>query len=295
MTSTPIADTHPARQAWVNGELLGAGDVPRVSILDRGYLLGDSIFETLRVRDGHEVGWALHFQLLARAAAAFGLDLRYSAAALGVAAREVASRVGNPDVTIRVTLSRGVGGQGVSPRGCVEPMLTLLARPTTPYPAAAYVSGIDSHVLETRRIPSACLDSRFKTGCYLPAVMAKTELDRLGAVEGLMLTIDGRLASGAVSNVFFVRDGVLCTPSLSCDCREGVTRSLVLAAAARERLAVEEVELRLEDLTSTSEMFFTNTLMECLPVRSLGSQHFGPPGPVTRALLAALRAPGGAS
>lgn len=275
-------------QAWHNGALLPRDQAPQVSALDRGFLLGDSVFETLRREHGHERAWDRHFALLDRAAAAFGFVLPYSIEELHAAARRTADLLGEADVTVRVTVSRGVFA-GVSPPAQAAAQVIVLAQPTRTYPAEAYRDGIESTLLQARRIPQASLDARFKTGCYLPAVVARGQLTPRGLLEGLMLTVDGRIASGTVSNVFFVHAGALLTPSLGCDCREGVTRGLVLEAAARLGVPVHEIDAEPAMLADCSELFFTNTLMDCLPVRRLDEWSYGPPGPITRRVLAALR------
>ena len=257
-------------RAWVNGERLAPGQTPQVSMLDRGFLLGDSVFETLRWRAGRAIAWPLHAERLRAACAAFGLseDAGMVDEMFAVGA-ELARELGEEDVTVRVTVSRGVGGSGLAIAPDASLTRAVWARQSVLYPAHAYATGIETCIVQTRRIPRACLDTRFKSGCYLPAVQARRELG--ARLEGIMLTVDGRVASGTVSNVFLVRDGVLCTPGLDSDCRDGVTRTRILALAARHGIPTREGDVSIAELETADEVFFCNTLMECLPVQTLTS------------------------
>jgi branched-chain amino acid aminotransferase len=126
-------------------------------------------------------------------------------------------------------------------------------------------------------------------------VLAKMESIRLGAFEGVMLTADGYLAEGTVSNVFVVKNSIIQTPALEGTLLAGITRNYILKLAKQFGYKTKESRLRLSDLTGADEVFLSNTTMEVMPVRRLilhlhsqkktKNVQKRAPGPVTRHLM----------
>jgi branched-subunit amino acid aminotransferase/4-amino-4-deoxychorismate lyase len=262
-----------------------------VSIFDRGYTLGDSVFSTMRAYEGVVFRLREHILRLEAAAGALGISLPKSAAELSSIVAQALDRLGKPEAVVRVTLSRGEGPLGVSSSGCDRPVLSVIARPYHGYPDEAYRDGIASMVVRVRKIPAECLEPAHKTGNYLSAVLARRQLEASGMVEGVQLAMDGAVVSGSISNVFLVKGGRLCTPDTASGCRPGVTREAILREAAALGIEVAEQRLVVADLEGADEVFFANTVMECLPVKSIGATSYAPaPGAYTRGIHDALRA-----
>lgn len=258
---------------WQSGRFLEPGERAMVELRDRAYLLGDSVFATARAVSGRVFLVERQIARLREAAEAFGMAWpEVDLAEVMAAATE---RLGADDATLRVTLGRGAGPWGVGLAGMFEPSFSVVARVTTPYPAEAYERGIDTRILATRRIPSVCLPARHKTGSYLATILARRELSppteplSTALVEGIQLSVGGHVSSGTISNLFAVSSGRLVTPPLTDDCRLGLTRELVFELAPRAGVEVVEKSLLPTDLAQASEVFFTSTLMDCLPVRSI--------------------------
>ncbi len=280
---------HMSPIVYLNGEFCDPAEA-RVSLLDRGYLLGDSIFETLRGYGGVPFRLRQHLDRLCRGADVLGIALPKNRDEIAGLLGEALRRSGQEETTSRITISRGEGGHGISPRGCDHPVLSIIVRPVEGYPEEAYRRGIRSKIVTPRRIPAACLDPTIKCGNYLPSIQARRELDSDGMIEGVQLGIDGQVVCGSVSNVFLVSGNRLRTPDLRSGCLPGITRAAVLEIAAEAELEPMEERIEPDDLTAADEMFFTNTIMECLPVAQIGSHHFAEsPGPATLAIHAALR------
>lgn len=252
---------------WLDGRFLNPGERPTVDLRDRAYLLGDSVFATARAISGRVFLGARHLSRIREAANDLGIP--WPEVDLATIIASAIERLGADDVTLRVTLSRGAGPWGIGVTGRFEPSVSVVARVTTPYPDEAYERGIVSRVLAVRRIPSVCIPARHKTGSYLGTVLARRELTSPALIEGIQLNVAGRISSGTISNIFVVKDGYLLTPPLDDDCRPGVTREVVLELAHRAGLHAMERSLLLPDLEGASEVFFTSTLMDCLPVRSI--------------------------
>ena len=274
---------------YLDGQFTTAANAT-VSLLDRAYLFGDSVFETVRTYAGVPLRLPSHLDRFFHSGAILGIPLAQSHAELTELVGETVRRTGLDEAYVRITLSRGEGGRGLSPVGCEKPVLSIISRPLFPYPAAAYRDGIRSMTVATRRVPAACLDPSIKCGNYLPSIMARRELDAAGLIEGVQLSIDGCVVCGTVSNVFMVRGGRLLTPDLASGCLPGITRGAVLGLGGELRIECREQRLYPADLAAADEMFFTNTLMECLPVTELDGRRLGAaPGVVTQRIMGAWR------
>jgi branched-chain amino acid aminotransferase len=288
-TGIPEGEKMAEGLVWIGGRFVAPAEA-RVSLFDRGYLVGDSVFATLRAHGGRPFRLDAHLESLARGAEALGIALAPAGAALADRVRETLARSGLAEAAIRITLSRGEGPGGIATAACTAPTLSVAVRPFVPYPAEAYESGIASGLVTTRRIPPECLDPALKTGAYLPNVLARRELEARGMIEGIMRSVAGAPLSGTVSNLFLVVGGRLLTPSVESGCRPGITRGALLELAGPLGIAAEMRALNMADLDAAEEIFFSNALMEVLPVASLeGRPLAGSAGPVTRTLADALK------
>ncbi len=251
---------------WLDGSFVDP-EAAHVSLFDRGYLLGDSAFATMRAIHGSIFRSGAHFARLYAALDAFGIELPFGRTTLQGAVLDAVERHAGPDITIRVTVSRGPGPLGISTRADLRATASVVARHTTVYPEHLYVQGIATKVVTTRRVPSACLPPSAKSGSYLPQVLAHRELGEVP--EGLQRSFDGQIASGTISNVFLIRGDELVTPHEASDCRAGVTREVLLETAEHVGLRATERRVDDSDLAMADEVFFASTVMECLPVNRI--------------------------
>jgi branched-chain amino acid aminotransferase len=138
------------------------------------------------------------------------------------------------------------------------------------------------------------LDPAMKSTSMQSLVRARMDAKRLGVFEGVLLNAHGDVTEGTVSNLFFVKDGVLHTPALSCGLLPGVTRAHVIQLARREKIPIREGVYRPSDLWQAQELFLTNSSFEILPATLLKMgerlRTFIPDGPnrLTRRLQAAF-------
>jgi branched-chain amino acid aminotransferase len=277
----------------------------KVSIFDRGFLYGDSVYEVIRTYGGRPFEEAAHLARLAHSAERIGLSPKWDAARV---AREIertleASRGGDrPDPEaapwnvgeryLRVVMTRGAGEIGLDPALAVDPVALVIAQPVSGPPLRAYREGVAAVIVHVRHPAPDAVDASAKTGAHLPNVLAVREARAAGAHEALLLDGRGFVTEGSSSNVFAVSGGVVRTPPLEAGILEGVTRGVVLRLARAEGLPVEELPLRPEDLEGADEVFITSTVREVLPVVRLGTRRVGAgvPGAVTHRLHRALRA-----
>ena len=281
---TPTGDDRP-RHVWVDGALLPA-DGPHLSVFDRGFQLGDGVFETLRARGGRPTELDAHLARLHRSAA--GLEIELPAGiddrlAEAIAALLAAERLdgADGDASIRITVSRGAyRARGVLPPESVPATIAVQVWPAVAAPADHLERGLHLVTSAVRRDPRNPL-ATLKTTSRAEYVFARIEARRAGADDALFLTIDDHLSEGTSANIFLVRratgDGrlELATPSLDCAILPGTTRSWLLEWAAGVGLRPIERALRREDLAGADEAFLSSSVAGILPVTSFDGAPIG--------------------
>lgn len=251
----------------------------RISPFDHGFLYGDGIFETMRVYGGVVFGFDEHIRRLGRSAALLEMKLPLSDAEFKAAAGALIDENALVDATVRITVSRGAGDFGLSPRLCPTPTVFIAAVPLKPYPSEFWRTGVAVITARTRRNLREALDPRIKSMNFLNNIMAKIEAERAGAFEALMLNHAGHIAECTVSNIFFVKNEAVHTPSSECGILEGITRGIVMDTARGAGLKVSEGVYSPAQLYAADEVFLTNSTMEVMPVARVDDTEFGPPQP----------------
>lgn len=243
--------------AWIDGRIVPLDDA-RVSVLDHGLVVGDGVFETLRIYHGQPFAWTRHLGRLHASANALGLALPGDDE-LRDAAHAVIAANALVDGRLRITVTGGIAPPG-SGRGHGPPTAFVLAFPLEP-PAAS----IDVVVVPWTRNERGAL-AGIKTISYASNVRALAFAADRGAGEAVFANTSGNLCEATGSNVFVVLDGVLVTPPLSAGCLAGVTRALVLELASEVGIAAEERDVPIGALARVDEAFLCSTTREVQPV-----------------------------
>lgn len=260
----------------------------KISVFDHGFLYGDGIYETMRAYDGVIFMIDEHMRRLRRSAALIGLDIGKSTEELKLAIYETMQSNNLRAAYIRMTISRGVGAIGLDPALCKSPTFIVMAHEFKDYPKASYEEGLSLIISSVRRNLKEALNPQIKSLNFLNNILAKIEAIKADVDEALMLNAAGFLAEGTISNVFFVKDGILCTPSVECGILDGITRTIALELASRNGITTKEGEFMPEDLYAASEVFITNSTMEVMPVRRVDDKRFEA-GEVSKLLLSKYR------
>jgi len=262
-----------------------------LSVLDRGFLYGDSVYETVRVYAGRAFMLEEHLSRLKRSADPIGIPMPLTSAAM---AREVERAVAasrEPEAAVRLIVTRGEGSINPAPEAGLKPNLVVIVRPFERLPEAAYHEGVAAIVVKTQRNAPRALDPNIKSGNFLNNILAAREAAAAGAYEGLMLSAEGLLAEGTTSNVFVVSGGQLATPDERVGLLRGITRELLLELGGRIGLPIAVRDVQEAELRAADEVFVTSTLKEVLPVTRLDGRRVGDglAGPLTRRLYEAFR------
>jgi len=260
-----------------------------VSVFDRGFLYGDGLFETLRVFNGAPFRWSEHLERLRRGAQFLHIELPFPPDSLRGFADQLIAKNQMPDSLLRLTLSRGVGIRGYSPKDAHQPTLVMSLHPAPGAPASgpalsdnprlgagsevgASNTQLQPHwklITSSFRLPAGEPLAQFKTGNKLPQILARAEADAAGADEALLRNTDGFVIEGSAANLFWIERERVCTPPLSGGMLPGVTRAVVLEICQSLGLKTGERNVSSEELIQADGVFLTVSSWGVVEAQSL--------------------------
>jgi len=251
-----------------------------VDVRDRGFMLGDGLFETIAVRNGTPRFWQAHMDRLVDGAMRLGLPAPVPGTLADEAERVVAGR----DGTLRITWTRGPGPRGYAVRGEPTPSRVLAFYPGRPAPRPRPLR------LRwcTTRLAIQPLLAGLKHLNRLEQVLARAEWTDDAIDEGIVCAHDGRVVECVAANLFLVRDGTVMTPDLSECGVAGVVRREVLVVARGLGHETRIVRIEATDVESADEVFVTNATLGVAAVGQVGARTLDAPGPVTARLARAI-------
>jgi branched-chain amino acid aminotransferase len=279
---------------YLNGALVPR-DQATVSIFDGGFVVGDGVWEGLRLHQGTVLFLDQHLDRLFAGAARLRLGIGLDRAALAQAIQHTLDANGMRDgVHLRVMVTRGrKSAPNQDPRNALgPPTIAIVAEHRQPDPCLAS-AGLSLFTASIRCTPAEMFDMRLNTHSRLNLILALLQALEAGADEALMLDPHGFVSSCNATNFFFVRDGVVKT-SRGDYCFNGVTRGNVIGLCRRHGLPVELGDFPLADVHAAQEAFVTGTFGGLTPVREIDGRALAAPlpGPVTarlRSLYEALK------
>lgn len=249
---------------WMNGEYVKKEDL-KISPFDHGFLYGIGFFETFRTYEGHVFLLEEHMERLYAALQHFRIAFPYSLAELKAVIAKLDELAGGTDGYFRLNVSAGTHDIGLAPSSYEQPTVILFRKELPPVQKNNAKEGV---ILMTPRTePESSV--RYKSHHFLNNVEGRLELPSLREHEGIFLTKDGYIAEGVTSNVFWVKNGRLYTPSLETGILAGTTRAVIIDFARKNGFSVEEGLYTVEDLLTADEVFVTNAIQEIVPLKSL--------------------------
>lgn len=271
----------------VNGELLRPEDAV-VSVFDRGFLYGDSVYEVVRAYRGVPFELDAHLARLEGSAERIAMRLPVSLGELREETLRALRASGYDDAYLRLVVTRGSGEIGLDIALARSPVRVIFVQELNLPSPAAYSDGVRLALVSVRRNLRAAIDPLAKTGNYLNSVLALAEARARGCYEAVMLDHRDCVTEGSSSNIFAVTGGVLITPPLEVGILNGVTRSVVLRVAERANVQVLELPLTEPILRRADEVFITSSIREIVPVVAVDDAEIGGgrPGPVYRKVQA---------
>lgn len=246
---------------WLNGTLTSPEEA-RICVDDRGFLLGDGLFETMRFEDGTLRRWERHLARLNSGVTTLGLGMDTTLDIPAIAAG-LARRNGLERAVVRLTVTRGNGGRGLDTAPSPANVL-ITATALAPAGTGPRLVSINA----PRRAPLT-LAAHYKMLGYGDNILARRMARERGGDMAVMLSPEGRIACTDSANLFWVTGRTVYTPSLDTGALNGTTRAAILEAFAVRGLHVEEDHFRQESLASAEAIIVTNALLGAVPAASL--------------------------
>ena len=250
---------------WFNGQFVD-GSLP-LDPHDRGFLLGDGVFETIAVINHKPLWLDEHLQRMSQAAAELGIAFNAEGLFAGLTA--VLKKSQPQFEALRITLSRGKTTRGLSGSGTSPSLLITLDE----FDAKNLFQPCRLKVSQVRRNEFAP-SSRLKTLSYIDGIAAAREVSK-DADDALMLNTRGHVASSTVANIFLIQGSELITPALSQGILPGITRRVLLDNGKKMGFAPVEKTVSLEDLFRADAVFLCNSLRFLRSVVQLNGEPLG--------------------
>jgi branched-chain amino acid aminotransferase len=274
----------------IDGELHPPNEA-KVSVFDRGFLYGDSVFETIRTYGGRPFALEAHLERLERSAGLVAITMPCERGALREEIERGLAAAGNTESYVRVMVTRGSGELGLDPGLARHPLRVIIVAPLEAPPPSAYEHGVTTVTYRTQRATDDTSAASAKVGNYLVAALAMREARAVGAVEALIVDGNGKVVEGATSNVFVVQEGRLYTPPESAGILPGITRAILLEVCREEGVPLTLEALPVDAVKAADEVFVSSSIREVLPVVGIDGEAVGDgrPGPTTRRLHRAFK------
>lgn len=262
---------------WINGK-----QQTQIDVRDRGFAYGDGLFETVQISLGQPQLMQQHIARMRIGASRLG----FPGSAVDLLLEDLAVLHLPENGVLKLTLSRGVGGRGYGYAADMEATRIIMLGPKPAYGNQAE-EGVTLRVCDTQLGVNPAL-AGIKHLNRLEQVLARNEWSDSAIHEGIVLDYEGFVVEGTMSNLFWVKGGVIYTPSLERCGVAGVVRNFLRDKFVAEGHRVEIGLYPLKDVIAADEMFVCNSLIDIWPVKQLDSNHY-PIGPVAKAARTYLK------
>ena len=257
-----------------------------VSIFDRGFLYGDSIYEVTLTYDKIPFLLDAHLERLKRSASGISLNIQFPLQDLKKYIYQGLEQMEGERNYIRIIITRGGGEIGLDPNLSDGQNLFIIFRDLKNYPVEWYEKGVSLVFTEIMRNSKKAIDPNVKSGNYLNNVMAISQAKEKGAYDAIMLNSLGHVTESTSANIWLVKDKGFFTPPIEAGLLGGITRQNLLEIGKENGLHMEEKQLTPYDFRHADEIFMTSSTREVLPVTLLDNQAVGSgvPGECTQML-----------
>lgn len=254
---------------FLNGQFVAESQAV-IPVSDRGFMYGDGLFETMRVANSKPFRMAQHLERMVRGADYLKIKLPFTPKELQQYAEELIEQNQMPEAALRVTLTRGSGERGYSPKSATTPNVAMTLHPVPAMDAQNPI--VWSLATSSFRIPASDPLSSFKTTSKLVHIQARAEAEAKGADEGLLINTNGEVAETASANLFWVYHDKICTTPTGRGVLPGITRAVVLEICQALGLPTNKRVIKPEALKNSEAIFLTQSVLGIVPIVSLDGE-----------------------
>ena len=248
---------------FLKGKFLPEADAV-VPLNDRGLLLGDGMFETMRVANGRPFRLAQHLERLARGVEFLKIQLPFTPREIQKFAGQLIGQNELADAILRITLTRGAGQRGYSPKNAGAPTFAMTLHPLPLVNADEPLQW--SLITSSFRVPAGDALAAVKTTSKILNVLARAEAEEKGADEALLLNTNGEVAETAGGNLFWIYQDHVCTVPTGRGVLPGITRAVVLEICQTLGLETQKRIIKPEHLRNATGIFVTQSAFGIVPV-----------------------------
>ena len=254
---------------YINGEILPK-EKAYVSVFDHGFMYGVGLFETFRTYNKHPFLLDSHLERLNKGLGQLNITRRFQREEINAIIQRLLTENRLENAYIRFNVSAGIGEIGLQTTPYNDSNVIMYMKPlqTTEKLTEKKADWLKIN----RNTPEG--SERLKSHHYLNNLFAKREIGDDVLMEGIFLTKEGYVAEGITSNLFWIKDKFLYTPSLETGILNGITRQYILAQANRTGLEVREGLYFPDELLQADEVFATNSIQEIIPIKSIGLNNY---------------------
>jgi len=262
-------------QVFLNGEYLPSSEA-KVSVLDRGFIFGDGVYEVIPAYGNKPFRLEEHFKRLNNSLSAVRIGNPYSEAQWSeIFNKLLADNTGDQSIYLHITRGVAPRDHGFPPE--TSPTVFVMCSPLKPVATSLLNKGVAAITLDDIRWQYC----RIKSISLLPNILLRQEAQDKDATEAILIR-DGNMTEGSASNMFIVKNGIIKTPPHSDQLLPGITRDLIVELAHQHGMACEETVITEEELFDADEVWLSSSTKEVLAITQLNQQTVGDgkPGPV---------------
>ncbi len=240
-----------------------------ISVLDRGFLYGDSVYEVVRTFNRQPVGLQEHLDRLRRSAAYLYLAVPWSDRHLKQEVDQTLQQATGEEFYIRIVVTRGADQTiALLPSAQIQPSLMIVVSAIDPQPKLSE-TGLHLQIVDRIRNHQQALSPAAKTGNYLNNILGLLEARQQGADDALMLNPQGEIAEATTSNLWLVQDGIVKTPRVEAGILHGITRAFLLQILRDRQIPHQETTLKPADLWLADEAFLSSSVRLLMPINQI--------------------------
>jgi branched-chain amino acid aminotransferase len=261
----------------INGKILSP-EQATISVFDRGFLFGDSIYEVARTYNHIPFLLAEHLERLEKSANILGIPLSYSQEDLRAEILKTLKyfwQSSNNEAYIRLIITRGEGDLSLAASDNMKNNFIIIVKAQQENPLTWYQDGVSFIIADNRKTPKQTIDPNCKSGNHLPHVMALHQAKAAGAFDAIMLNQEGFVTEGTSNNIWIVKDGHITTPPLLSGILEGLTRKTILNIIKNKNITHQQTLFYPEQVYNADECFFTSSTRELVPIVKIDDQKIG--------------------
>jgi branched-chain amino acid aminotransferase len=274
MISKKLQNLYDEAVVNINGEITNAKEA-KVSIFDRGFLYGDSIYEVTYAQDYTLLFLDEHLDRLEKSAHLINMHLFVTREYIQDQVLKTLTESQMKDAYIRIIVTRGETEITLDPNASFKNNVVIIVKSKPQYPESFYQQGMRLAIVSILRNDKMATDPNAKSGNYLNNVMAIAEAKKLGADDALMTNKDGQITEGTTFNIWMYKDGYWITPPATSGLLEGITRKKTIEICKEQNIPFKEENFTTEDILNAQEVFITSSTRGIMPVGRINDKIYG--------------------